>query len=152
MNMTSNTQSASGLVLSPMLDRAALIQRWQHGSDSFFWRQEQTGRLRPVEQRGLLRYLWRDVLLFEGGVPPEGSEVDYAVDLMRPDQVAAICNCAPEFILKAARKGTLPARRIGQATRFVPGEVALWQQRAWTARASRMNGKFPNNGPVLTDE
>jgi len=152
MNMTSSGQSDFGLSPARLFDRSALIQRWQHGSDAFFWRQEQAGRLRPVLQRGLLRYRWQDVLTFEGGPPAEDSEVDYSLDLMRPDQVAAICNCAPDFVMKAARNSTLPARRIGRAVRFVPGEVALWQSIKWAVRTRRVNGRLKKNSSVLKDE
>ena len=152
MHMTPIDQSEVDLSPDRMFDRSALIQRWQHGSDAFFWRHEQAGWLRPVLQRGLLRYRWQDVLTFEGGPPAEDSDVDYSLDLMRPDQVAAICNCAPDFIMKAARNSTLPARRIGRAVRFVPGEVALWQRRQWAVRTRRVNGKLKKNSSVLKDE
>lgn len=152
MNTTLGDRGETDLSPTRLLDRAALIRRWQHGSDAFFWRQEQAGHLHPVRQGGLLRYRWHDVLLFEGGLPPQGSDVDYTADLMRPDQVAAICSCGPDAISKAARKGALPARRIGRATRFVPGEVALWQQKKWSSRKPRMNGKSRKTRPSRPDE
>ena len=136
----------------PLLNRAALIRRWQHGSDAFFWRQERAGRLHPVLHGGLLRYSWHDVFVFEGGLPSAQSDVDYFADLMLPEEVAKICNCAPDFIMKAARNGILPARRIGRASRFVPGEVALWQRRTWSARTARMNEESTKTTPFSSDE
>lgn len=152
MKTTQDDRSETDLSPTTLLDRATLIRRWQHGSDAFFWRQELAGRLSPVQQEGLLRYRWHDVLIFEGGLPPEDNKADYSVDLMRPDQVSTICNCAPDFILKAARKGTLPARRIGRATRFVPGEVALWQQSKWSSRKTQVNGKSRKTSTSSADE
>lgn len=152
MDKTPEHETGAALPLAKLIDRAGLIRRWQHGSDSFFWRQEQAGRLLPVKQDGLLRYRFCDVLVFEGGLPPAGRVEEYFADLMRPDQIATICSCAPEFILNAARKGTLPARRIGQAWRFVPGEVARWQQESWAARTRRMNGISSKTGPSPPDE
>jgi hypothetical protein len=77
---------------------------------------------------------------------------DYVADLMHPEQVAVICNCAPGFILKSARNGTLCARRIGRVWRFVPGEVALWQKKKWAARACQMNGNPQKTNSISTDE
>ena len=152
MDKSPDHKTGAVLPLTTLIDRAGLIRRWQHGSDSFFWRQEQAGRLLPVKQDGLLRYRWCDVLVFEGGLPPADWAGEYSADLMRPDQVAATCTCAPEFILNAARKGTLPARRIGQAWRFVPGEVARWHQESWAARTHRMKGITSKTGPSPPDE
>lgn len=134
------------------LDRAGLITRWQHGSDAFFWRQERAGRLVPVRHDGMLRYRLNDVLRFEGGLPGADMATAYAVDLMRPEQVAAICNCTPAYIMRNARAGKLPCRRIGRARRFVPAEIARWQQRQWTARPRRVNGKHLRIPENLRDE
>ncbi len=135
-----------------LLTRAALIRRWQHGSDTFFWRAERAGRLRPVLNNGLLRYRWRDVLMFEGGLPPNDLAEAYTDDLMNPKQVASVCDCGPEFIFKAAKMGLLPARRIGRATRFVPDEVALWQKQRWNVRKPRMNEEPRKTPPFKPDE
>lgn len=152
MKPTPDMQSEAELSPTPMLGRAGLIQRWQHGSDAFFWRHERAGRLHPVSQGGLLRYHLHDVLVFEGGLPPEDRIADYFSDLMHPDQVAAICNCKPSFILKAARNGTFPARWIGRAIRFVPSEVALWQRQSWSARVRKMNRLSKKTTPFSSDE
>jgi hypothetical protein len=135
-----------------LLDRAALIRRWQHGSDAFFWRQERAGRLLPVRHNGLLRYRLEDVFLFEGGLPPEEMIAAYTVDLMHPLQVAVACICSASYIESLARAGDLPGRRIGRAWRFVPVEVARWEQDKWTARAHRMNAKPRKTTPFTSDE
>lgn len=152
MDKTPEHETGAARPLTKLIDRAGLIRCWQHGSDSFFWRQERAGQLLLVKQDGLLRYRWCDVLAFEGGLPPVDRADEYFADLMRLDQVATICTCAPDFILKAARKGTLPARRIGRAWRFVPGEVSRWQQESWAARTRRMNGIPRKTGPSPPDE
>jgi hypothetical protein len=152
MDKTPDHKSGAAASPTALIHRAGLIRRWQHGSDSFFWRQERAGRLLPVQQDGLLRYRWRDVLVFEGGLPTDDRADEYFADLMRADQVAITCTSAPEFILNAARKGTLPARRVGQAWRFVPGEIARWQQESWAARTRRMNGTSHKTGPSPPDE
>ena len=140
MDMANEYQTGVVPSLTTLIDRAGLIRRWQHGSDAFFWRQERAGRLLPVLHGGLLRYRWRDVFEFEGGLPPADRAAEYFSDLMRPAQVATVLNCAPDFILKAARKGVLPARRVGRSWRFVPGEVGRWQQQSWASRPGQMNG------------
>lgn len=152
--MDETSEQKSGLIssLNTLIDRTGLIRRWQHGSNAFFWRQEQAGRLRPVQQNGLLRYRWCDVLVFEGGLPPTDRAGEYYTDLMRPDQVAATCACAPQSILNAAKNGTLPARRIGRAWRFVPGEVERWQRETWVARTRQVNAKSHKTGPPPPDE
>lgn len=152
MVKTSEHVTGAAGPLTTLIDRAGLIRRWQHGSDSFFWRHERAGRLLPVQKDGLLRYRWRDVLVFEGGLPADDMADEYFADLMRPDQVATTCTCAPDFIFNAARKGTLPARRVGRAWRFVPGEVARWQQESWAARTREMNGISRKTGPSPPDE
>lgn len=137
---------------TPFWDRADLIRRWQHGSDAFFWRQERAGRLLPVHYNGLLRYRMEDVLRFEGGQPSDDMAAAYAVDLMHPDQVADVCKCTPSYIINSAKADDLPCRRIGRAWRFVPAEVARWQQDKWVARARRMNAKPSKNQRILSDE
>ena len=135
-----------------LLDRASLIRRWQHGSDAFFWRQERAGLLLPVQHDGLLRYRLDDVFRFEGGLPSDDMTAAYAVDLMRPDEVAAVCKSTADYILQAARAGKLPCRKVGRVRRFVPAEVARWQQDRWTARVRRMNAKPHKTKPVAPDE
>jgi hypothetical protein len=135
-----------------LLDRAALIRRWQHGSDAFFWRQERAGRLLPVRHNGLLRYRLEDVLRFEGGLPPEEMIAAYTVDLMHPLEVATVCICSASYIESLARAGDLPGRRIGRAWRFVPAEVARWQQGSWTACVDQMNAKPHKTKPLTSDE
>lgn len=152
MNMTSADHLRLDLSPAKLLTRTALIQRWQHGSDAFFWRAERAGRLRPVLNNGLLRYRWHDVLLFEGGLPPIDLAEAYIEDLMLPKQVASVCDCGTEFIFKAAKTGVLPARRIGRAIRFVPDEVALWQQKEWNVRKPRMNEEPCKTPPFKPDE
>ncbi len=140
MDTIPELKRASALRPAPLLDRASLIKRWQHGSNAFFWREERAGRLHPVINGGVLRYRWDDVLRYEGGLPSEDMVAEYFADLMHPDQVASVCNCTPGYIASSVRKGALPVRRIGRASRFVPAEVALWQNRAWASRTRRMNG------------
>ncbi len=135
-----------------LLNRAALIQRWQHGSDAFFWRQERAGRLLPVQHDGLLRYRLEDVLRFEGGLPSEEMLAAYTADLMHPQEVASVCICSASYIESLARAGYLAGRRIGRAWRFVPAEVALWQQNKFAARAGRMNAKSRKTTPFTSDE
>ncbi len=136
----------------PLVSRAQLIQRWQHGSDAFFWRAERAGRLYPVLNSGLLRYRWHDVLLFEGGLPPADLADAYTADLMHPLQVAAACCCKTGFLQAVVRKGELPVRTIGRAPRFVPAEVALWQEQRWNLREPRMNKKRRKTPPFEPDE
>lgn len=152
MNMTSADHGCLDLSPSRLLTRAALVRRWQHGSDAFFWRAERAGRLRPVLNNGLLRYLWHDVLLFEGGLPPTDLAEAYTVDLMHPKQVAEVCSCKTGFLKAAVRKGALPVRTIGRAPRFVPAEVALWEQREWNVRKPRMNEEPRKTPPLKPDE
>jgi excisionase family DNA binding protein len=135
-----------------LLNRAALIKRWQHGSDAFFWREERAGRLLPVRHEGLLRYRLEDVLFFEGGLPNDEMAAAYAADLMHPDEVADVCKCTADYILKTAKAGKLPCRRIGRARRFVPAEVARWQQDRWATRVRRMNAKPKKKTPFTSDE
>ena len=136
----------------PLFDRAHLIRRWQHGSGTFFWRAERAGRLRPVRNNRLLRYRWHDVLLFEGGLPPAELAEAYTADLMHPTQVAKVCCCKTSFLQAAVLKGTLPVRTIGRAPRFVPAEVALWQQREWPVRKLRMNEQSSKTSPFKPKE
>ena len=136
----------------PLLNRGHLIRRWQHGSDTFFWRAERAGLLRPVVNKGLLRYRLLDVYLFEGGLPPADLAEAYAADLMHPKQVAEVCCCKASFLQAAVRKGALPVRTIGRAPRFVPAEVALWQHREWNVRLPRMNDAPRKAPPFKPDE
>lgn len=152
MQDNSNTQNRTAPYPTRLLDRAALIQRWQHGSDAFFWRQERAGRLLPVQHDGLLRYRLEDVFLFEGGLPSEEMIAAYTVDLMHPLEVAAVCICSASYIESLARAGDLAGRRIGRAWRFVPAEVARWQQDKFAARAGRMNTKSRKTKQVCSDE
>lgn len=140
------------LIPSLLLDRAALIQRWQHGSDSFFWREERAGRLLPVRHDGLLRYRFEDVLLYEGGLPSDEMAAAYVDDLMHPVEASAVCRCSPAYIAACAKAGDIPQRMIGRARRFVPAEVARWQQDRWTVCASRMNAKPRKTTPFASDE
>lgn len=112
-----------------LVSRARLILRWQHGSDTFFWRSEKHCLLLPVRDGTLLRYRWTDVFAFEGGPPPAGMDAAYAEDLLTGDDVAARCECGADTILKRAKTGLLPCRKIGRFTMFVPAEVAAWQSR-----------------------
>lgn len=115
-----------------LLTRARLIQRWQHGSNPFFWRAEQAGRLVPLRSDGLVRYAWPDVFAFEGGLPPQDMEVAYRQDLLTEEQVSTFCSCGVGKIFAKAASGDLAARRIGRALRFVPAEVARWQATGWS--------------------
>ena len=140
------------LLPSLLLDRAAMIKRWRHGSDAFFWRQERAGRLLPVRHDGLLRYRFEDVLRFEGGLPSEEMVAAYTADLMLPDEAAAVCLCKPAYIVKCAKAGDIPHRMIGRARRFVAAEVARWQQDRWMVCAGRMNVKPRKTTPFASDE
>ena len=113
-----------------LLGRARLRQRWRHGSDAFFWRAQRDGLLVPRRDGGRIGYAEGDVFVFEGGLPPPGMWAAYRADLMTPEEVAARCPLGREAILARARRGALPARRIGTAWRFVPAEVARWL-RGW---------------------
>lgn len=117
-----------------LLTRERLIRRWQHGSDSFFWRMEKAGQLVPKHWDGLLRYAWPEVFAFEGGVPPDDLTLAYRQDLLTEHQVAAFCVCSPGKVITEAKAGRLPCRRIGRAYRFVPAEVERWQRRRWRRR------------------
>ena len=123
-----------------LLTRERLIERWQHGSNSFFWRAQESHRLVPRQAGGLLRYVWADVFAFEGGPPPAGLEAAYRRNLLTEDQVAAFCACSPGSIVDHARSGLLPCRRIGRAYRFVPAEVERWQACRWRPRSRRNQG------------
>lgn len=123
-----------------LLTRDHLIARWQHGSDSFFWRAQESRRLVPWQAGGLLRYTWPDILAFEGGPPPAGLEAAYRRNLLTEDQVAAFCACSPGSIVDQAKSGMLPCRRIGRAYRFVPVEVKRWQARCWHRQSRRDQG------------
>ncbi|GGO58624.1 DNA binding domain-containing protein, excisionase family [Roseovarius pacificus] len=111
-----------------LLSRRRLLQRWQHGSDAFFWRAERDGLLVPRRDGRRIGYAEADVFAFEGGQPPKGLLDAYRLDLLTPEEVAARCTLKRGTILERARRGALPGRRIGAAWRFVPAEVANWLQ------------------------
>ena len=122
-----------------LLDRPFLIRRWQKGSDAFFWRQEQRGKLCAVSDGTKRRYAWDDVFAFEGGAPPEGLRAAYQSNLLTEHQAAGLCSVKPSYILSAARRGDLPCRRIGSAYRFVPAQIELWHKARFVNRNSRKN-------------
>ena len=124
-NRKENT-SCGGLV-----SRARLKRRWRCGSDSSFWRAEADGLLVPRRRDGRVRYTWADVWAFEGGQPPAGQEAAYRADLLTPAEVAARADMTAERIVALARRGELPARRVGSTWRFVPAEIARWLIEAW---------------------
>ena len=128
-----------------LFDRARLIQRWQHGSESFFQRHERRGRLTAVTDGTKVRYRRHDVYAFEGGQPPAGMEAAYAEDLLTEFQVARLCSVKPSYVLTAARRGELLARRIGSAYRFVPAEVEAWQKRRFLNRKTLKSGQKSSN-------
>lgn len=109
-----------------LFSRKRLIQRWQCASDAFFWRAERDGLLVPRRDGRRIGYVEEDVYAFEGGQPPPGMLKAYRADLMTPEEVAARCPLKRSTILARARNGVLPGRRIGEAWRFVPAEVARW--------------------------
>nr|WP_245216586.1 helix-turn-helix domain-containing protein [Sagittula salina] len=45
---------------------------------------------------------------------------------MTPEEVAFHAELSRDTILAEARRGSLPARRVGMQYRFVPDEVARW--------------------------
>jgi hypothetical protein len=152
VNSKQGRQTPAIIYPDQLLSRARLIQRWQHGSDSFFWRAEAAGRLSPVLHNGLLRYCLHDVLRFEGGLPPEDMTQAYLEDLMTEGQVAAVCDCSAGKVLQEARQGLLKARRIGRAWRFVAAEVVVWQKTRWIRRPRKMNGNPAKSTGKLLDE
>ncbi len=123
-----------------LLTRERLIQRWQCGSDSFFYRAELQGLLLPRRCGGLLRYAWEDVLAFEGGPARPGLKAEYRKDLLTATQIGAYCGCSEAKVLNEAKAGRLMVRRIGRVARFVPAEVRLWQQTHWQAGKRRRWG------------
>lgn len=135
-----------------LLTRERLRQRWQHGSDSFFWRAETDGLLLPVIYDGLVRYRWEDVFRFEGGLPPNERLDAYGQDLLTENEVAALFHCSPEVVLRAAKTGSLPCRRVGRAYRFVPVEVEHWNRIRWTRRKRNVNEKLYKNSAKIIDE
>ena len=120
-----------------LLDRERLVRRWQHGSDAFFWRHQQSGALQAVSDGTKVRYRLSDIFEFEGGQPPKGLFEAYKSDLLTETQAASLSSVKPSCILTAARQGELPARRIGRAFRFVPAELDAWQKRRFVNRKSR---------------
>lgn len=128
-----------------LFDRARLIQRWHHGSESFFFRHERSGRLKAVSDGTKIRYRRDDVYDFEGGQPPAGMEAAYAEDLLTEFQVARLCSVKPSYVLTAARRGELLARRIGSAYRFVPAEVGAWQKRRFLNRKTLKSERKSSN-------
>ena len=135
-----------------LLTRERLIKRWQHGSDSFFWRAETDGLLIPVIYDGLLRYRWQDVFLFEGGLPADDQLDAYGQDLLTEAEVAALFHCSQEVVFRAAKSGSLPCRRVGRAYRFVPVEVDNWNRLRWTRRKRDVNGKSKKTVSRAADE
>jgi excisionase family DNA binding protein len=113
-----------------LLSRQRLRRRWRHGSDAFFWRAQRDGLLIPRRDGRRTGYDEDDVFAFEGGAPPKGMLEAYRADLLTPEEVAALCPLGRDAILARARRGELPARRVGNAWRFVPAEVARWL-RSW---------------------
>lgn len=122
-----NDRTGAGALLS----RARLKRRWKCGSASSFWRAEQDGLLVPRRRDGRVRYTWEDVWAFEGGQPPAGMAAAYRADLLTPEDVAKLAEMTPERITELARRGEIPARRVGARWRFVPAEVVRWLDRAW---------------------
>ncbi|RKF12400.1 DNA-binding protein [Roseovarius spongiae] len=120
--------------LPALIDRERLIRRWQHGSDSFFWRHEASGALRALSDGIKVRYRLSDIFAFEGGQPPDDLIGEYASDLLTEVQAARLCAVRPSYILAAARSGDLPVRRIGRAFRFVPAELEAWRARRFVNR------------------
>mgnify|MGYP003670490834 CR=1 FL=1 len=146
MTTTSPTPISNDVPI--LLDRPFLIRRWQKGSDAFFWRQEQRGKLCAVSDGTKRRYAWDDVFAFEGGAPPEGLRAAYQSNLLTEHQAAGLCSVKPSYILTAARRGNLPCRRIGSAYRFVPAQIELWQKARFVNRNSQKildnSGDEPN--------
>ena len=60
--------------------------------------------------------------------PPAGWDAGYRVDLMLPEEVGAQVARSRDWVLDLARSGELSCRRVGAQVRFVPAEVALWQE------------------------
>lgn len=135
-----------------LLTRERLIRRWQHGSDSFFWRAETDGLLIPVIYDGLLRYRWEDVFQLEGGLPDADQLAAYAENLLTETEVAALFHCSTDVVFRAAKTGSLPCRRVGRAYRFVPLEVENWNRTRWTRRKRNVNVKPKKNSPKTADE
>jgi len=115
-----------------LVSRKRLKRRWRWGSDSSFWRAEADGLLRPRRRGGRIRYAWPDVWAYEGGQPPAGREAEYRADLLTPEEVASRAEMSPERITELARRGAIPARRVGSRWRFVPAEIARWLADAWS--------------------
>lgn len=134
MNETPGHETGTAAALPALIDRARLIRRWQHGSDAFFWRHEQSGALRAVSDGTKVRYTLSDVFAFEGGQPPDDQIEEYKSELLTETQAARFCSVKPSYILSAARSGDLPVRRIGRAFRFVPAELQAWQKRRFVNR------------------
>jgi hypothetical protein len=120
------TTTSPPLVHLALLGRDDLIRRWRWGSAASFHRAERDRLLVPRRNGRRLGYAWRDIWAFEGGQPPEGREDEYRADLLTPEAVAALCPYTPETLVTIARRGELPARRVGRFCRFVPAEVARW--------------------------
>lgn len=151
---TSATTSLDLLAAGALLSRQDLIRRWQHGSQSFFWRAAEDGLLMPSRAGATPLYSWADVFAFEGGPPPDGLERAYRHDLLTPEQVAPLSPWKPETIVSHARRGHLVHRKIGRVYRFVPAEVAAWlaHWRAGTGQHRRVPAKSRKNSPVTPDD
>lgn len=144
--MTLSDHSKRSCEAAPdLLDRDRLMQRWQCGSDAFFWRHEKRGALAARSDGTKVRYCWDDIFEFEGGQPPKGLLEAYKSDLLTETQAASLISVKPSCILTAARKGELPVRRIGRAFRFVPAELEAWQRRRFVNRKSRKKRKKPQD-------
>ncbi|MDV7141757.1 hypothetical protein R3X27_03580 [Tropicimonas sp. TH_r6] len=112
-----------------LLSRQRLFNRWQKGSDAFFWRAERDGLLPGYREGRLIGYRWPDVFDFEGGQPPEGLEGAYREDLYTVDDVVALTPYCRDTIIGRAKAGALPFRRVGKDYLFVPEEVLRWLRR-----------------------
>ena len=128
-----------------LLDRKRLAQRWQCGSEAFFWRHEASGALCARSDGTKVRYAWEDIWAFEGGVPPDDLRAEYQCDLLTEAQAARLCWVEPSYILTAARSGDLPTRRVGRAYRFVPAEIQAWHARRFMNRKSWKTRRKPRD-------
>lgn len=104
-------------------------------------RHERRGNLTALTDGRKVRYAWPDIFAFEGGQPPAGQAEAYQADLLTEDQAARLCSVKPGYVIAAAKKGDLPARRVGRAYRFVPAEVEAWHKRRFVNRKRRKNSR-----------
>ncbi len=117
------------------LSRERLTRRWTWGSTATFRRLEIDGLLVPRLFGTEPMYFWEDVFVYEGGLPPEGLEDRYRMDLLTPEQVARVRGVQPETIYDWVAEGLLPARRVGRFKRFVPEEVVRWMKKVPRGRS-----------------